>query len=307
MRHHDANALTIAVRVYPEPPKSKQATRAVRKPWNLPGAMLVFDTETRTDAPQRLTFGSYRFIVAGRCLLEGLFYGDDLLEEGRKVLEHYVATHSAETVDEGLRQLRLLTRREFLDELYRAAYKGRCLLVGFNLPFDLSRIAYDFTAARGRFAGGFSLGFWSYIDDNGREYPNQYRPRIGIKQIDSKRALKGFTARNSPDKTDQIPEGSPTGEPKRGYIFRGHFLDLRTLAFALTDRGYSLEAACKAFDVEHGKQRAARHGRVTEEYIDYNRRDVLATSELAVKLLEEYGKHPITLQVTKGVFASLNR
>src|SRR5437899_2771153 len=83
------------------------------------------------------------------------------------------------------------------------------------------------SSARGRFAVGFSRGFLSYIDDNGRECPNQYRPRIGIKQIDSKRALKGFTARNSPDKTDQIPEGSPTGEPKRGYIFRGHFLDLR--------------------------------------------------------------------------------
>lgn len=203
-------------------------------------------------------------------------------------------------VDEGFRQLRLLTRREFLDELYRAAYKGRCLLVGFNLLFDLSRIAYDFTAARGRFAGGFSLGFWSYIDDNGRECPNQYRPRIGIKQIDSKRALKGFTARNSPDKTDQIPEGSPTGEPKRGYIFRGHFLDLRTLVFALTDRGYSLEAACEAFGVEHGKQRAARHGRVAEEYIDYNRRDVLATLELAVKLLEEYGSSSLSVLFSAG-------
>jgi hypothetical protein len=36
------------------------------------------------------------------------------------------------------------------------------------------------------------------------------------------------------------------------------------------------------------------------EYIDYNRRDVLATAELAVKLLEEYAKHPITLQPTKA-------
>ena len=32
-----------------------------------------------------------------------------------------------------------------------------------------------------------------------------------------------------------------TGKPEDDYIFRGHFLDLRTLAFALTDRGYSLE------------------------------------------------------------------
>jgi hypothetical protein len=45
--------------------------------------------------------------------------------------------------------------------------------------------------------------------------------------------------------------------------------------------------------VQHGKQRVRRHGIITERYIDYNRRDVLATSELAFKLLEEYEKHPI--------------
>lgn len=299
MLHRDPNLLPIAVRVYPRPKAGKKDPRP-EKMWRCPNAMLVLDTETRIDATQRLTFGSYRFIVAGQCQEEGLFYGDDLPKKDRQVLERYASTHNPEVVDKGLQRLRLLTRRQFLEQLYRAAYKGRCLLVGFNLPFDLSRIAYGFAAARGRFAGGFSLGLWSYIDKTGCERAHRYRPAIAIKHIDSKRALIGFTARKSPDRTDLIPEGSLTGKPERGYKFRGHFLDLHTLAFALTDRNYSLKAACEAFGVEHGKQRAARHGRVTEEYIDYNRRDVLATSELAVKLLEEYGKHPITLQVTKA-------
>jgi len=43
----------------------------------------------------------------------------------------------------------------------------------------------------------------------------------------------------------------------------------------------------------------SEHGKVTKKYIDYNRRDVLATTELATKLLEEYGKHNISTQVTK--------
>ena len=47
-------------------------------------------------------------------------------------------------------------RHEFLAKLYKAAYKGRCLLVGFNLPFDLSRIAFNSTSARGRFVGAFT-------------------------------------------------------------------------------------------------------------------------------------------------------
>jgi len=262
--------------------------------------MFVLDTETRIDATQALTFGSYRFFRAGRCLEEGLFYPDDLPAKDRLVLQEYVATHMADTVQEGVRRLQLLTLREFVDKLFRATYKAHALLVGFNLPFDLSRVACDFTTARGRFAGGFALELWSYIDKKGREHPNPHRPRICIKHIDSKRALKGFTGCHNPDRTDLIPEGSQTGEPEPGYTFRGHFLDLRTLAFALTDRGFSLETACEAFGVEHGKTHAAQHGVVTEEYIDYNRRDVLATSELAIKLLGEYSKNPITLQVTKA-------
>ncbi len=297
----EIESLPISVRVYPEPSKSgSDNTRSSanrHKAWRQPDAMLVFDTETRVDETQRLTFGSYRFFTGGECQEEGLFFGTDLPNQDRQVLERYAAEHSAEAAN---MELKLLTLPQFLSNVYLVGYKGRCLLVGFNLSFDLSRIAYDFTAARGRFAGGFSLGVWPYIDKTGCERGNQYRPRIGIKHIDSKRALKGFTARHAPDREDLIPEGSGTGKPEAGYIFRGHFLDLRTLAFALTDRGYSLETACEAFGVEHGKQHTEHHGEITEEYIDYNRRDVLATAELAAKLLEEYDKHPISLQATKA-------
>ena len=295
--HPAPGLLPVAVRVYPQPEVAEKRKRS-RKTKQCPDAMLVLDTETRVDATQRLTFGSARLIFSGHCHAEYLFYGDDLPEKDRKVLERYAATHSSDTVDE--RALVLWTRSEFLNELYRIVYKCRLVLVAFNLPFDISRLAADFTVARGRFAGGFSLGLWSYTDKAGRECADHFRPRVAIKQIDSKRALKGFTARNKPDKTDLIPEGSPTGQPEPGYIFRGHLLDLRTLAFALTDSGYSLESACEAFGVEHGKQKVARHGEVTEDYIDYNRRDVLATTELALKLLEEYAMHPIPLQVTKA-------
>src|SRR5260370_42711141 len=98
--------------------------------------MFVFDTETRVDATQRLTFGSYRFIVAGQCLEEGLFYGDALPEQERQFLEQYAATHAAETVDPGTRKLRLLSRHEFVEKLFLYAYRARVLLIGFNLPFD---------------------------------------------------------------------------------------------------------------------------------------------------------------------------
>jgi len=173
MSRREPSLLPIAVRVYPKPGNVKQDKRS-RRLWQLPDAMLVFDTESRTDATQRLTFGSYRFFQNGDCTEEGLFYADDLPVEEWKILERYVARRRT-----GSPEIRLMKLRQFLDRLYLAAYKGRCLVVGFNLPYDLSRIAYDFAPARGRFAGGFSLVLWSYIDDKtDREYANPYPVKL---------------------------------------------------------------------------------------------------------------------------------
>jgi hypothetical protein len=156
MANHEIRSLPIAVRVFPDRRDAEGDIRS-GKTWRLPEGMLVLDTETRVDATQKLTFGSYRFMIAGQCLEEGLFYGDDLPKADLRVLEEYAAHHPAETVPGGVKQLRLLTRREFLKLFYDLAYKARCLVVGFNLPFDLSRLAFDFAPARGFYAGGFSL------------------------------------------------------------------------------------------------------------------------------------------------------
>jgi hypothetical protein len=296
--------LPVAIRVYPEPQlrEEKKERRARLGRWSIPTAWFVVDTETRIDATQRLTFGSYRFLVDGACLEEGLFYADDLPQDDRRVLEHYVRTHPADTVRTGVPELKLLSRREFLRKFYKAAYRGRCLVIGFNLPFDVSRLAFAVSDARRRFTGGFSLSLWDRRGADGRA--TIFRPRIDIKQIDSKRSLIGFTSHAAVEDDDRIPEGSASGKPVKDYVFRGNFLDLRTLAFALTDRGHSLESACETFGVEHGKVKAAQHGVVTPDYIDYNRRDVLATAELADKLIREYERHPIDLQVTKAYSAA---
>ena len=205
MPQNETDPITIAVRVYPEEKVARKKNNS-RKKWRRPDAMFVFDTETTTDATQRLLFGCYRFIVAGKCLEEGLFHADDLPDKDGGILREYVTTRAADTERHGVGELRLLSRHEFLKKLYQAVYKGRALLVGFNLPFDLSRIGFDCTAARGQFAGGFSLGLWSYRDKQGREKRNGFRPRVAIKHVDSKRALMGFTARNNPDKIDLVPD-----------------------------------------------------------------------------------------------------
>jgi hypothetical protein len=235
---------------------------------------------------------------------EGLLYADDLPKRdpaGFAILEEYTRSHRADVARDAVPTLHLRSRREFNKRvLFRAAYKARGLVVGFNLPFDLARIASGWGKAEGSFSGGFSLVLWERQDKNGVWQPNPYRPRVCIKQLDSKRALIGFTRRSEPDRYDLIPEGSIDGQPDGKYAFSGYFLDLHTLAFALTNENYSLERACAAFGVAHGKGSVERHGVITPEYIAYNRRDVLATADLLEQLRAEYDRHPIGLHPTKA-------
>jgi len=73
-----------------------------------PDDFLVFDTETRVDAAQRLTFGSFRFIHARDCIDQGLFLRHRLTQEGHCNAQTLRPKH---TVPE---PLRLLTLREFV-------------------------------------------------------------------------------------------------------------------------------------------------------------------------------------------------
>jgi hypothetical protein len=122
----------------------------------------VLDCETTTDASQRLLFGCWRVYQHGRCISEGLFTAEDLPVSDQAVLAEYVRTHHADTASP--EPLQLLTRAAFLKQIFWPfVYKGRGLLVGFNLPFDLARLGIGWGTARaGYYAGGFSLPLASY-------------------------------------------------------------------------------------------------------------------------------------------------
>ena len=299
--------MQIAQRTWVEPVESGNRTpRAKPVGPRVPGYAIVIDTETTVDATQRLLFGSYRFLdlcsgerPVGSCLDEGLFYGDDLPDrdpEAFAVVRQYAAEQTTD-VDPPRRPrpLKLLSRREFVDgPFWQAAYKGGALVVGFNLPFDLSRLAVGCSPARGQFKGGFSFVLWQYQDDEGNWHENPYRPRIKVRRLGPKQNLMQFSARRTPDAEDVV---EVDGQKR---TFRGNFLDLRTLRFALMNAGGSLDTACTEHGVEHPKLVVERHGILTPEYIAYNRRDTKATGELLVKLLPEFKHHPLSLPVTKA-------
>ena len=294
MRDGDHDALDVAVRAYAvptdpsrkirKPGKGKRSTDRRKRRTRLPQRSLVFDTETTSDASQRLNFGCWRYYVdrtdglpGSCCVEEGLFYADDLSQrnpDGFALLQAYVNTHKADVFLGRNDALRLLSRTDFVENvLYRYAVKQRATIVGFNLPFDLTRLAMAVASARRRFLGGNSLRLWEQ---------ERYRPRIAYKAIDSKRTLFGFTAYDGGDEQ-----------------FRGHFLDLRTLSFALTDTSHSLESACQAFDVPYLK-RNVEHGGIYDDYVTYCREDVGATANLLRTTIAEYRRHPIDLQPTKA-------
>jgi hypothetical protein len=296
--------LRVAVRAFTVRAKRARKKRSEsRKPdprW--PDGVLVFDTETSIDTTQRLNFGSYRYCEWSEggtrlvCKQEGFFYADNLPKmnpEGFACLQEFVKTHNADVGPGVLRRLKLLSRTEFVDKIFwKLAYKARALVVGFNLPFDLSRLAVDCGRARGNSLGEFSLALWRWREGRQRR-EHRYRPRIVVQRENSKRSFIRFNRPAEIDLDDQRPaEGEP---PDRNFTFRGRFLDLRTLAYALTGDAHTLESAGKAFGVRDPKTKTAEHGVITPEYIEYNRRDVLASQRLLERLREEFDRHPIDL------------
>jgi len=174
----------IAVRAYAPRVRDKPEPRV----YDTARLVLILDTETRIDHAQAFLFGSYQIReVGGKLRQEGLIYGEVTPDEMR-ILEQYVADHPAANGG----HLRLHSRRSFLRQVvWPIAYKSRARVVGFNLPFDLSRLAYAWGRARD---GGFRLELFESVDADGRVWPDRYRPAIRIKTISSRQQFISFVA-----------------------------------------------------------------------------------------------------------------
>jgi len=259
----------------------RRRSRAVKP---LPQRTLVFDCETTADQAQRLLFGVWRLYIDRQdthpgqmCVQEGIFHADNLADtdpDGFAKIRSYALSHRASVNDGYDPGLRLLSRAEFVEQvLFAWGYRQQATIVGFNLAFDLTRLATHAGPARGRNSGGFSLRLWDY---KGGEHP--FRPRVVVRTVDRYRTLISFT--------------TPADTPES---FRGRFLDLATLSFAHTDRrGLTLERACTQFGVDFTK-RPVEHGNINDAYLDYCRDDVTATAALHAAALLEHRTHPIDL------------
>jgi len=268
----DYENIEIALRCYPDTvsnaPKNYRPGNNVITNDVLPDRVLVFDTETTIDRYQNLTFGSFQIYEHGILKHHGFFHGDNLPEKDMLVLRDYAVGHA----------IPLMSVREFVDNIfYPELWDLHSLCIGFNLPFDISRIALSWGCGREKNRGAFSF----QLTDR------KYLPRVIIEHKDSKMAFIKFGNGLSDDR------GNNRHRKGKSKIFPGFFLDLKTLVFALTNRGLSLEQSCILFNSTIGKTHPGEHGKISPEYIEYNINDVRATYSLFVRLIDEYNKYHI--------------
>jgi hypothetical protein len=222
------------------------------------GITLVFDTETTTDPSQRLRFGAYQLRHNGALLERGYFHADDLSVADCAVLRDVLAQE--EPTDDGER-LKLRSRTEFVEQvLLKWGHDVGALIIGFNLPFDLSRIATAHSYCKGTMRGGFSFT----IADNA--------PNIRIKHLSQRAAFINFGGKDGRDKS-----------PDRGF-----FLDVKTLAAALTSQSHSLASLAKQLGTKPKSSVGSFEGALTPELVRYGMNDVQITWECFEKLSEKY-------------------
>ncbi|HLJ84261.1 MAG TPA: hypothetical protein VKT51_08845 [Candidatus Eremiobacteraceae bacterium] len=221
---------------------------------------LVWDTETSTDRKQKLLYGFFALYEDGQKVLDGVFCPDDLRPQDRQIVEEFAKKNEIE----------IMTLTEFVEKvLYPECYQLGSLCVGFNLPFDISRIALGVTTGTGRNRKRFMFTL-----------SNRIRwPRIGIEPISGKAAFIRFAFKKFPAKWERP-------------MFAGRFLDLSTLVTALTGERHTLRSAGRRFCASIIKSKTEDLGKVTPDALRYAHIDVEATWALYERLRDEYLMHP---------------
>jgi len=251
-----------------------------------PRYAFVFDTESRRNTNQDLTFGFYRVfklaVDSYRLIEEGAFYANNLSDHERTTLKSYIdkADHDFKTFPP---RFPLYPRDEFVKNVFFKWARRGAMIVGYNLVFDLSRLALAWPKA--------NRGEWSLmLVKNADGSENKFYPRIVITPIDSKKAFIRFWWEWTPKRKDGK-------HVKRTKINEAFFFDLRTLLWSLYNKSFSLKRAC---DNEKGpfkgqnlpqKLEGGGSGKVTLKEIEYARQDVRCTAALLNAAKKEFDLH----------------
>ncbi|MEO9307469.1 MAG: DNA polymerase [Nitrososphaera sp.] len=254
-----------AIRAFTIPKKPKSRRSEKKEPQKTTfDKIFVLDNETGTDLRQSQKFGYFEIYQYGKLDHMGLFYDPkNVTLKEKTILQSYCKQNKIQpyTIDK--------FREIFLDEIYNL----ETLCVGFNLPFDLTRIAIKSTVGRNRRKNGFSLQLSK----------NTHYPRLYVTHATSTLSF--------------IEWGKVWPGLKS---VKGNFVDLRTLLHALTNQKHTLESACKHYNTKHQKQKIKQHGRITPKYIQYCISDVKATHSVFIEAKKDFDSYNLSVPVTQA-------
>jgi hypothetical protein len=270
-----------------------------------------FEREQWGSAGQAILFGS---AIIGRTSdwraeRELIFYPDDLPDAGVAALRQFMAERTyvcgaPQLKDGGAEpyliwrdaarlgtpingrtiKVELLPLSAFLKLFYRVGYEDRALIIGYDVPSHLSRLASEWhEVKKGENIGGWKLVLWTFCDPNtGKQRPSaSWRPCIILKRAAPNVTFVEFTGR-------------------RWSRYRGEFLDLSNLAHALTGRHWKLAEALGCFGDEV-IDKHVDHGRITADCVSHCRREVYAIGRLAETLVFLFDRlHPVSRRRVGG-------
>lgn len=272
---------TLYVRAFTEKPgRLPIGARPDRKSPKVPsGRVLVFDCETTTDESQKLRFGWCQQWDGDTFLGAGLVYPEYTSDPDLALL-----TVAAKEIG-----ATLLTLDEFrLDVILGWAFEGNATLVGFNLAFDIARVALQSSPARGHMRGGFTH----------RLAQDEYAPCIRTKHLSATMTLMDFARprKNETPRSMRNAWDEENGNTEDVFVpaRRGFFVDVKTLAMAQLSRKHSLDSLAASLKTATQKMKVERHGGpLTAEYIRYGFTDVQVTWECYRKLVDMYAQHQL--------------
>ena len=167
--------------------RQRRRERELMHPKTWANFALVFDSETTTDLREDLNFLWWRFCelkdAAYVCQREGVVYRDNLDGESLALIHQFAREKRADVEDGCPEDILVQSRTKFVDGEFWRALRTGAVIVNFNAPFDLSRLALAFPEAKNKNAG-WAMELWRY-----RGPREKFKPKVRIKPQDSRSAF----------------------------------------------------------------------------------------------------------------------
>lgn len=258
--------------------------------------VLTFDTETTTDTFQNLKVGYFEIHEKGILQESGFFYNpmpeNNLDISTRFTIPQNTLSQTPLSYEEvqilkeyaKKENIPLYTTKQFIKNIFfYEVYEKETLCNGFNLPFDISRIARRAgNTVKGSPTKGDILLSFPHI-------PNSLNIKIG------RMGLAETISFVNPE--------TEKGEEAPRLKTKGYFLDsahLLSVLFGSGTQHFTLKQACKILKTEHQKEDTEEHGIITDKYLHYLQWDVKCTFDVYKKLEETFNKYDLAeKEITK--------